>query len=509
MFDTFAIGLAQIGTPEIILWTLFSVILGIIFGSVPGISTSMGIALMLPITFKMPLILSLAVILGLYVGGTSGGLISAILLNIPGTPSAIATCWDGNPMAVKGEAGRAIGIGVLCSFCGGIISLIVLMYTAPVLARVTLKFGAVEYFAVTLFSLTLVASLSGKDLSKGIVSAVIGLMLTTIGMSPIDGTLRYTFGNHQFDGGFQLLPVLVGLYAVAEVLSVAEAQGPPQIVVRPYTMRGFGLSFAEFKGQFVNIIRSAMIGTGVGILPGIGGGISNMIAYTAAKKYSSYPEKFGTGVVDGVVASETANNAVTGGALIPLLTVGIPGDAATALLLAAMLIQGVTPGPLMFRSSLDIVYAIFMLMIIANFAMVVFEMLGLRLYLKLLKIPRYILMPIIMVLCTIGSFSTNNRMFDVWAILVFAIIGYLLQKFRYPIAPLVLGFILGPIVEINLRRSLMIANGDYSIFITRPVSAAFLALTVAAVVLFLYERKKLGMKDASFAARSPRARSPQ
>jgi putative tricarboxylic transport membrane protein len=486
----FAIGFSQIGTPEIIAWTLFSVVLGIIFGAVPGISTSMGIALMLPITFKMPLILSLGVILGLYVGGTSGGLISAILLNIPGTPSAIATCWDGNPMAVKGEAGRAIGIGVLCSFIGGIFSLLILMFSAPALARITLKFGAVEYFAVTLFSLTLVASLSGKDLAKGVVAAIIGLMLTTIGMSPIDGTLRYTLGNHQFDGGLQLLPVLVGLYAVAEILGVADSrERAAKMRFRPYTMHGFGMSLAEFKSQIGNITRSALIGTGIGILPGIGGGISNMIAYSTAKNQSNYPEKFGTGIIDGIAASETANNAVTGGALIPLLTVGIPGDAATALLLAAMLVQGVTPGPLMFRTGLDIVYAIFMLMMIANFAMVVFEMAGLKLYLKILKIPRYILMPIIMVLCTIGSYSTNNRVFDIWTILGVAIIGYVLQKFKYPIAPLVLGFILGPILEINFRRALMIANGDYSLFVTRPFSAAFLALTVASIIFFLIKSK--------------------
>lgn len=492
MFDMFATGFAQIGTPEIIIWTLFSVMLGIIFGSVPGISTSMGIALMLPITFKMPLILSLGVILGLYVGGTSGGLISAILLNIPGTPSAIATCWDGNPMALKGQAGKAIGIGVLCSFIGGMFSLIILMFSAPALARITLKFGAVEYFAVTLFSLTLVASLAGKDLAKGVVAAIIGLMLTSIGMSPIDGTLRYTFGNHQFDGGLQLLPVLVGLYAVAEVLGVAESRDTAsKMEIRSYKMRGFGLSLLEFKSQIWNITRSALIGTGVGILPGIGGGISNMIAYSTAKNQSKYPEKFGTGIIDGVVASETANNAVTGGALIPLLTVGIPGDASTALLLAAMLVQGVTPGPLMFRTGLDIVYAIFMLMILANCAMVIFEMAGLKIYLKILKIPRYILMPIIMVLCTIGAFSTNNRVFDIWTILGVAIIGYVLQKFKYPIAPLVLGFILGPIVEINFRRSLMIANGDYFVFLTRPVSCAFLILTAASIIFFLIKNKRL------------------
>ncbi len=490
MFNAFSIGFSQVGTPEIILWTIFSVLLGIIFGSIPGISTSMGIALMLPITFKMPFILSLGVILGLYVGGTSGGLISAILLNIPGTPSAIATCWDGNPMAMKGEAGRAIGIGALSSLVGGVLSLFVLMYTAPALARVTLRFGAVEYFAVTLFSLTLVASLSGKDLAKGIVSALVGLMLTTVGMSPIDGTLRYTFGSHEFDNGFQLLPVLVGLYAVSEVLDVAEARVEAKMEVRSYRMRGFGMSFAEFRGQIINMLRSTLIGTGIGILPGIGGGISNMVAYSVAKEQSKYPEKFGTGIVDGIVSSETANNAVTGGALIPLLTVGIPGDAATALLLAAMLVQGVTPGPLMFRSNINVVYAIFTLMLIANFAMIFLLMLGLPLYLKLLKIPRYILMPVVMVLCIIGSFASNNRMFDVWTILMVAIVGYLMQKFKYSTAPMVLGFILGPILEMNFRRSLMVANGDYWVFITRPVSGVILFLTVAALAFFAYKSFK-------------------
>jgi len=467
--------------------------MGIIFGGTPGISTSMGIALMLPLTFKMPLIPSVATILGLYIGGTSGGLITAILLNIPGTSSAIATCWDGHPMARRGEAGKALGVGILYSFIGGLLSLIILFIMAPALAKVALKFSAIEYFAISTFSLTLIASVSGASLSKGIISAALGVAFTLFGAAPVDGVLRFTFGFHGLDGGFQLLPVLVGIYAVSEILKVAEKNEPlPELA--KYKMKGFGISWPEFMGQIPNLIRSTLIGTGVGILPGIGGGVSNIIAYTAAKDQSKYPEKFGTGIVDGIVASETANNAVTGGALIPLLTLGIPGDAGTAMLLAALMVQGVVPGPMLFRTNLDIVYTIFAIMILANVIMIVVEYFGIPLFLKVLKIPQNLLFPIVLAMCSVGAYASNNRTFDVWSIIIFAAVGYGLSKFGYPTSPFVLGFILGSIFELNLRRALMVTNGSYLAFFSKPIAAGAFIITILFVALILYNRHKTSQK---------------
>ncbi len=489
MFDVFSIGFSQIFSVKVLLLILMGVVLGIIFGATPGISTSMGIALMLPLTFKMPLIPSIATILGLYVGGTSGGLITAILLNIPGTSSAIATCWDGHPMARRGDAGRALGIGILYSFFGGVISLVALFFMAPMLAKVALKFSSIEYFAISVFSLTLIASVSGKSLPKGITSATLGVIATTFGIAPVDSTYRYTFGFHQLDAGFQLLPVLIGVYAVAEILKVAE-KNTPLPTLNAYKMHGFGVSPKEFGEQFGNMWRSALIGVGVGILPGIGGGISNIIAYTAAKNQSKHPEEYGTGCVGGIVASETANNAVTGGALIPLLTLGIPGAPATAFLLAALTVQGVIPGPLLFTTHINLVYAILAALLIANLLMVVVEYFGMKGFLQILKVPKHYLFPIVLVMCMVGAFSTNNRIFDVWSILVFALVGYALSKFGFPATPFVLGFILGGLFELNLRRSLIITDGSYWGFFTRPIAAVILLISVAFLAVLLYQRSK-------------------
>ena len=487
--DAFVIGFQQIASVEVWLCILLGVILGIIFGGTPGISTSMGIALMLPLTFKMELVPAVAMILGLYVGGTSGGLITAILINIPGTSSAIATCWDGHPMARRGEAGKALGAGILYSFLGGIISLFALFLLAPVLANFALKFGSVEYFAVTVFSLTLIASVSGKSLAKGIISAVLGVIMTTVGMAPIDSIDRYTFGFHALDGGFQLLPVLVGIYAVAEILKVAE-KNEPLPAIATYKMKGFGVSLVEFGEQFFNLIRSSLIGIFIGILPGLGGGISNILAYTTAKNQSKTPEKFGTGYLGGVVASETANNAVTGGALIPLLTLGIPGDPATAFLLAALMVHGIIPGPLMFTVNVNLIYAILAALLVANVLMVVVEYHGMRLFLKILKVPRHILFPIVLVMCMVGAFSTNSRVFDVWSIIWFTLIGYGLTKFNFPTAPFIMGYILGGMLELHLRRALIITEGSYLAFFGRPISAVVLLASFAFLGMMLYNKYK-------------------
>lgn len=478
----FADGFGQIMEPQILLLCLAGVILGIFFGASPGMTSSMGIALILPVTYGMDIVHGMSILLGIYIGSISGGLITAILINIPGTPASVATTFDGHPMAERGEGGRAIRIGTLYSLLGGLFSLIVLFAISPVLARWALKFSYEEYFAIGLLSLTLIASLSGKSLVKGMLSALIGIVFTTVGMAPVDTVRRFTFGIRDLDAGFKLLPLMIGVYAVMEVIKAAGAAEQGEMKILSYKSRGIGVSWKEFREQFKNFIVSSGIGTGIGILPGLGAAISNLIAYSVSKNMSRHPEKYGTGCIDGLIASETANNAVSGGAMIPLLTMGIPGDAGTAMLLAAFMLHGITPGPLLFQTHGNVIYAMFAILIVANILMFVVQLYGLPGFLKLLMIPRNILLPIVMVLASVGAFAMNNRVFDIWSIFMFALVGYGLSRFDFPPAPVVLGFVLGPIIELNFRRGMMSSYGNFAAFFTRPIAGTVLVLTILILV---------------------------
>lgn len=483
MFDMFLQGLALVMTGKVLLLMTAGVVFGIIFGAIPGLTATMGVALGLPVTFGMSAIEGLAFLCSIYIGGVSGGLISAILLRIPGTPSSIATTFDGSPMAQRGEAGRALGIGITYSFIGTIFSLIALIFIAPPIANIALKFGPFEYFTVALFALTIISSLSEGSMLKALISGVMGIAVTTIGAAPIDGFPRFTFGITSLNAGFDILSVLIGMYAVAEVVQMAGAASRPEPVDMKFKIRGLGFSLKEFKDQTVNMVRSALIGIGVGILPGLGGATSNLIAYAAAKNSSKHPEKFGTGIIDGIVASETSNNGSVGGALIPLLTLGIPGDAVTALMLGGFMIHGLTPGPLLFERNGDLVYGIFCALMISTILMFILEFFGIRVFAYILKVPKHILYPYVIVLSVIGAFGLNNRISDVYALLIFGFLGYAMNRFEFPLAPFVLGFILGPIIETNLRRGLSFSGGNFWSIFTRPISCVFLILTVAAILL--------------------------
>jgi putative tricarboxylic transport membrane protein len=488
MLDMILTGFSLIFTVKTLLLIAGGVTLGILFGAIPGITVTMSVALFLPLTFVMDPVNGLALLLALYIGGTSGGLISAILLRIPGTPASVATCFDGYPMAQRGEAGRAISLGIVVSFIGGMLSLVVLIFVAPVLAKVTLQFGAFEYFSIALFSLTLISGLSGKSILKGLASGLIGMALALVGMAPISAFNRYTFGIYSLAGGFVLLPALVGLFAVSQVLGAAFDKHNDQGAGEVTEVKKFKFESKDLKGQAKNIAVSAAIGTGIGILPGLGASICNILAYSAVKKISKYPEKFGTGIPDGIVASETSNNACTGGAMIPLMTLGIPGDNTTAIILAGFTIHGITPGPLLFINHGQLAYAVFAALIIANLVMLFSEFIFLRGFVKLLLIPRYVLLPVVMVFCTIGAYSTNNQIFDVVTMLLFGLIGFALDRVKFPIAPVILGFILGPVVELNLRRGLMQSRGSFLPFFTEPVSGVFLVLTLVMVIGVIISR---------------------
>jgi putative tricarboxylic transport membrane protein len=452
---------------------------GIIFGALPGLTTVAALSMFLPLTYSLEAGISLAILTGIYIGGTSGGLISAILLNIPGTPSSIATCFDGRPLAMKGMAGKALGVGIFCSFIGTVISIAVMVFISPLLAALTIKFGPWEYFAVTVFALALISSLVGKSLIKGLLSALFGMMIATIGLAPIDSAKRYTFNSVELSSGFTLLPVLVGLYAISEVFSASAGNNSKNTsIITDFKIKGFGFTLAEIKTQIVNIIRSSFLGVGIGILPGIGGSTSNLIAYSVAKNSSKYPEKFGTGIIDGVVASESSNNATIGGAMIPLLTLGIPGDGATAILLGGFMLHGLLPGPLLFQTNSATVYMIFAAMILSSFIMMLIMYGGMKGFVQILKIPSPILLPVIVVLCIIGAYVINFRTFDAWGLVLFGVIGLLMQKFDIPLPPLILGFILESSFETNLRRGLEYSNGNFLDVFTHPIASFFLILLV-------------------------------
>ncbi len=482
-----ATGFGTVLTPTGIFLMFVGVAVGIVFGALPGLSATMAIALFLPVTYAMASSDAMTLLMALFIGAISGGLISAILLRIPGTPSSVATCFDGHPLVAKGQAAKALGVGVVFSFLGTIFSTVLLMFLAPQIAKVAINFGPFEFFSIAVFSLTMIATLSSGNMIKGITAGVLGFMFSTIGTDAIESTQRFTFGSTNLKSGFDMLAVMVGLFAVGEIIAAAEVSHhkSEEVVTQPSMkgIKGFGFTMKEFTSQLWNALRSGLIGMGIGILPGIGGGTSNMLAYTVAKNSDKHPEEFGKGRIDGVVASETANNATIGGAMVPLLTLGIPGDTTTAMLLGALTLHNLNPGPLLFETQASVVYGIFAAMLISSVIMLFMEFFGLRVFVKLLSIPKYILLPCIFVLCVIGAYNLKNNMSQVIACIMFGVIGFAFKKFEIPSTPFILGFILGPLAEQNYRRGLMRTNGSFIPFLTSPISAVFLGIAVIVIIL--------------------------
>ena len=493
MLELIYAGFANVCTPFGIFLMAIGVSVGIVFGAIPGLTATMAVALFLPVTYGMESGNAMTLLMALFVGGVSGGLISAILLRIPGTPSSVATCFDGHPLAARGEAPKALGVGIVFSFIGTVLSILALMFISPTLARFAIRFGFFEYFSIAVFSLTMIATLSGDSMVKGVFSGTLGFMFATIGIAPIDAARRFTFGSIELTSGFDMLPVMIGLFAVGEIIAAARTAGldAGEAEIRQPDMknvRGFGFTRAEFMGQQWNMFRSALIGIGIGILPGIGGGTSNILAYSVAKNQSSHPERFGTGIIDGVVASETSNNASIGGAMIPLLTLGIPGDTVTAMLLGGLMIHGITPGPTLFDEHPTLVYGIFAALVVSAVIMLFIEFYGLRIFVKLLSIPKHLLLPVIFCLCGVGAYGLNNRIFDIWAVILFGAIGFGFSVFLVPIAPFILGFILGPMAETNLRRGLMLSRNSFAPLFSSPICLFFLSMAFLSMALTGHKR---------------------
>ena len=494
-------GFAEVfSNPITLVLILIGDLAGLIFGAIPGLSAFTALAIMLPLTFAMEPVVGISFLMSVYVGGVSGGFISAILLGIPGTPSSIATCFDGHALAKKGQSYRAMGVAVLFSFIGGIFSAIILSTLAPLIGQVALRFSPYEYTAVILLALTTVSALSEGSMVKGLLSCLLGVSLAFVGIDKLSAYVRYTFGFRQLRGGFALVPLLIGLFAVSQVLSNASKRNsltPEQAklsVVQQKRMKGFGLNWKEFLHCLKTAGPAAAIGLVVGILPGIGGNVANLLAYSFAKKTSKHPEEFGQGSIEGICAPETANNAAVGGALIILLTLGIPGDNATSMIMAGFQIHGIAPGPLLFSSGNVLVYAVFAAFIMANVFMLLEAYFGLTAFSKILSIRTEVLLPVVIAFCFVGSYSSNNRIFDIAVMVAFGLLGYILKKNKYPLAPLVVGFILTPMLEENLRRSLMRSKGSLMPMLTSPIAVVFLLLTAVVLVYTVVNEVKKSRK---------------
>ncbi len=470
--------LVNVASPISLAFMVAGVAIGIVFGSIPGLSASMAVALMLPLTFSMGPTLGMNMLVAVYIGGISGGCISAILLNMPGTASSIATTFDGHPMAMRGEAMKALGIAIFFSFLGSEFSFIILSFFAPKLADIALKFTPAENFGICFFALTMVAVLSSGNMVKGLLAGLFGLVFAMVGMAPIDGTPRFTFGSASLMGGFNTLTTLIGIFAVADILGSAEEMNKQSGRIIPINkVKGFGFSMKEFVSFIPNAIRSALIGTGIGILPGIGGSTSGMLAYVTARNMSKNPDEFGKGNPEGIVATETANNATIGGALIPLLVLGIPGDGVTAMMLGGFLIHGLAAGPLLFVKNADVVYGIFAACIVCALIMLIVEWTCIKGFVQVLKVPKHILLPLILVLCAVGAYAANNRIFDVQSIVLFGIVGYLYKKFKLPTTPFVLCFLVGNMTETYLRRGIMTYK-SFGAFFSRPIFDIFFFVAI-------------------------------
>ncbi len=448
---------------------------GIIIGALPGLTATMGVALLIPVTFGMNPVTGLNMLIGIYIGGIYGGCVSSILLRTPGTPAAAATVLDGYPMAQKGQAGKALGMATIASTVGGLFAAVVLATLAPQLAKIALEFGAPEYFALALFGLTIIASLSG-DLLKGAISGLLGILVSCVGADPISGVLRYTFGISGFASGFAFTPALIGLFALSEVFVQLERMSLSD--ERVTRVSGRWPTLADIRISTTALLRGSFIGTFIGIIPGTGSGTAAWISYSEARRTSKTPEKFGTGYAPGVAATESANNAVCAAALIPLLALGVPGDVVTAVLMGGLMIQGLVPGPMLFQTNPDVVVGIFGGTFFATFCMFIFGMALIPLFSRILMIPRHMLAVLIVMFCFIGSFAINLNPIDLYTMIGFGVLGWGMQKFGFSQAALCIALILGPMAESNLRRGLLQTDDNVLAFLSGPITQLFLVLTV-------------------------------
>ena len=487
LLDPVTLGLMGIGT-----------LAGLLAGAIPGFTIAMGVILTLPFTFGMSPIQGLATMMGVFVGGFSGGLMSCMLTGIPGTPSSVATTFDGFPMVRSGKPGLALGLGLWSSFFGGMISAVILVALAPQLAFLGLEFGPWDYFSLIVFALTITVSLSGDNMIKGLIAGLLGLFAACVGEDEINGVARFAFGSDHIRQGFAFLPVLIGLFAFSQLLSDVEDSAKAKAPLMKNSAEAIRVehrkAIATVLMNWINLIRSSFIGIFTGILPAAGGSISNILAYDQAKKASNNRNEFGKGAVNGIIAPEAANNATAGGALIMMMALGIPGDIVTAIMIGALMIHNIIPGPSFIQDEPLLAYGVFIAFFAAHFFMVGLQAFALRLFLLVTRIPMYILASVILAYCAIGVFALHNITFDIWVMFGFGVIGYFMRKLGFPLAPMILGVVLGKLAELNIARAVGISD-DYSLFVTRPWSLFFLIMAIVSVLFPFYQNAK---KDTLF-----------
>jgi len=478
-------------TPINLLYCFVGVTIGTLIGVLPGIGPTAGIAILIPVSLSLPPTTAIIMLAGIYYGSMYGGSTTAILINTPGEAASIPTALDGYKLARQGRAGAALAMAAMASFIAGTISIIGLMLLAPPLASVALAFGPPEYFSLMFLGLTIVVSLAGKSLIKGLISALLGVMISTIGVDPISGIERFSYGNANLLAGIDFISVVVGLFAITEILINAEES---MIEVFKTKLKGLWPTLQDWKDSKGALIRSSILGFLIGLLPGASASVAAFICYDVEKKWSKHPEKFGQGVIEGVAAPEGANNSAVAGGLVPLLTLGIPPSAPLAVLLGALMIHGLRPGPLLFEQNPNFVWGLIGSMYIGNIMLLVLNLPLVGFWARLIKVPYPILAPVVLALCVIGSYGVRNNMLDVWIALFFGVLGFFMRKLDFPAAPVILSIILAPMIENALRQSLGISRGSILIFFTRPISAGLLILAAVSLTLSVYGRIKESSK---------------
>ncbi len=482
---------------HVIFATVLGTVVGLVFGAIPGLTYSMALALMLPFTFGMEPTGAIALLLGVYVGGMSGGSVSAILLGIPGTPSAAATVIDGYPMALKGEASVALGGAVIAAVFGGLLSLVIMVLLLEQVAAVAIKFGPVEIFALVLFGLSTICGLAERSMARGLVAGLLGLMLMIVGLDEIDGVARLTFGTVALQQGVNLLVAMIGLFAIPQVIATFIDYGHKKAATIPGNVRTTMPSLRQLKERFWLMLRCGVLGTGIGAIPGTGGPIAAFLGYDHARRFSKKPEDLGKGELSGVVAPEAAHNAVTGGAMIPLLSLGIPGDPATAVILGGMMIHGLQPGPMLFKTHLPVIYAIYLAIILAYLVTLAVQVWGIRVFVRVLRVPPHLLAVCIVVMSVLGSYAIRNSILDVYLMGIMGLLGYFLLRLHIPVAPVVLGLVLGGTLETQYRTALILGEGSYAGFYESKFALFFYALIVLTLGTQLWSSRRRGKAAAA------------
>lgn len=497
LFDSYG---SVFGNLQVLLMTFIGAAGGVLLGAIPGMTATMGVALLIPFSFGMDLIPSVGLLLGIYCGGMYGGSISAILIHAPGTPAAAATLLDGYPMAKRGEAGKALSVAMFASFCGGVIGALIMTFLSPLVAKVAMKFTSAEMLMLAVFGLSVIISISGKSIAKGLISAFFGMLLCTIGVDPTYSRQRFTFDVKSLKGGLSFIPVLIGLFAIAEVIAGIEriisgresAQEKSNEKITRVLPDG-----KTMKAIAPNILSGGIIGTFIGAIPGAGGDIAVFVSYAFNKGLSKHPEKWGTGIPNGVASTESANNGCSGGAMIPLLSLGVPGDSVTAILLGAFIMKGIQPGPMMYVSELPTVYKVFAALMLANLCMLIVGCLGVRIFAKIVSLEKKVLYPIILIISLLGAFSINKNVFDVGVCVAFGVIGWLMNKYEFPLSPILLALILGPMCEQNFTRFMDLNNGNFGAILHYPIAIGFFVVAVGVVIFSLINQKKINEKEAA------------